>query len=84
MCKSGHVCVCGASILSWLIHARLHLRRVQYIPVTRGGNEVQATVHPVVRHLPPVNTGFSIQEVLKLTVDVVDDWLPAEKGVEER
>jgi len=52
---------------------------VQYLPVTRGGDEVQAAVHPVVRHLPPVDTRFSIQEVFKLTVDVVDDWLPAEK-----
>ncbi len=71
--------VCGASILSWLIHARLRLFRVQYLPVTRGGDEVQAAVHPVVRHLPPVYTGFSIEEVFKLTVDVVDDRLPAER-----
>lgn len=53
--------------------------RVQYPPVTRGGDEVQAAVHPVVRHLPPVYPGFGIEEVFKLTVDVVDDRLPAER-----
>ncbi len=52
---------------------------VQYLPVTRGGDEVQAAVHSVVRHLPPVYPGFSIEEVFKLTVDVVDDRLPAER-----
>lgn len=54
--------------------------------MTRGGNKVQAAVDPIVRHLSSVDTGLSVQEVLKLIIDVVDNWLPTateEKGVKK-
>ena len=44
----------------------------------RWSDEVQATLYSVVRHLPSVDPGLCVEVILKLTVDVVDDWLPAE------
>ena len=55
---------------------------LQYAPVARGGDEVQAAVHPVIWHLSSVHPRFSVQEILTLAVDVVDDWLPAAGGKE--
>lgn len=46
--------------------------------MTRWGDKVQTAVHPAVRHLAPVDPRLCVEVVLKLTVDVVDDRLPAE------
>lgn len=47
--------------------------------MSRWRDEVQAAVDSVVWHGPAVHPGFCVQEVLALTVNVVDDWLPAGK-----
>lgn len=52
-------------------------RLTQYLPVSRGGDEVQAAVDSVVWHGSAVHSGLCVQEVLALTVNVVYDWLPA-------
>lgn len=49
--------------------------------MARGGDEVQAAVNPVVWHQSSVHPGLRIQEVLTLTVNVVNDRLPAERGM---
>lgn len=56
---------------------------MQYSPVSRGGDEVQAAVHSVVRHLPSVDPRLCVEVILKLTVDVVDHRLPAATGKKE-
>lgn len=48
------------------------------LPVSRRGDEVQAALHSVVWHLPSVDPGLGVEVILKLTVDVIDDRLPAE------
>lgn len=50
---------------------------MQYSPVSRGGDEVQAAVHSIVRHLSSVDTRLGVEVILKLTVDVIDHRLPA-------
>ena len=52
----------------------------QYLPVSRGGDEVQAAVDSVVGHLASVHPGLGVEVILELAVDVVDDRLPAEGG----
>jgi len=54
-----------------------------YVPVSGGGDEVEAAVHPVVWHQSAVDPGLGVQEVLALGVDVVDDRLPAAGGTEQ-
>lgn len=48
--------------------------------MSRGGDEIEAAVHPAVRHLTAVDAGLCVEVILKLTVDVVDDRLPAGMG----
>lgn len=57
---------------------------MQYSPVSRGGDKVQAAVHPVVRHLSSVDTRLCVKVILKLTVDVIDHRLPAAALKKER
>lgn len=51
---------------------------LQYLPMPRRSDEIQAALHSVVRHLPSVDPGLCVEVILKLAVDVVDDRLPAE------
>ena len=51
--------------------------QLQYLPMSRGGDEVEAAVHSVVRHLSSIDPGLWVEVILKLTVDVINDWLPA-------
>lgn len=44
-----------------------------------GGDEVQAAMHSVIGHLSSVHAGLWVEVILKLAVDVIDDWLPAAK-----
>ncbi len=46
-------------------------------PMSWGCDEIQAAVHSAVRHLPSVHTRLCVQIILKLTVDVINDRLPA-------
>lgn len=46
--------------------------------MSRRSDEVQAALHSAVRHQPPVDPGLRVEVILELTVDVVDDGLPAE------
>lgn len=46
--------------------------------MSEGGDEVEATVHPVVDDVPSVQTALVMQVPLKLLVDVGDDSLKAE------
>lgn len=50
---------------------------LQYLPMSRRGDEVQAALHSVVWHLPPVDPGLCVEEIFELAVDVVGDRLPA-------
>lgn len=52
------------------------------VPVAGWSDEVKAALHPAVGHLPPVDAGLSVQIVLELAVDVIDDRLPAETHTE--
>lgn len=45
--------------------------------MSRRSDEIQAAVHPVVRHLPSVDPGLCIEVVFEFTVDVINDRLPA-------
>lgn len=48
-----------------------------YLPMPRRSDEIQAALHSAVWHQPSVDPGLCVEVVLKLTVDVVDDRLPA-------
>lgn len=50
-----------------------------HLPVSRGRYKVQAAVDSVVWHRPAVHPRLCIQEVLTLTVDVINNWLPTAK-----
>ena len=50
-------------------------------PVSEGGDEVEATVHPVVDDVPSVQTALVMQVPLKLLVDVGDDCFKAETQI---
>lgn len=52
---------------------------MQYLPMSRWGDEIQTAMHPAVWHLPSVDPRLCIQVILKFTIDVVDDRLPAEE-----
>lgn len=52
---------------------------MQYLPMPRWGDEIQTAMHPAVWHLPSVDPRLCIQVILKFTIDVVDDRLPAEE-----
>lgn len=47
--------------------------------MSRWGDEIQTAMHPAVWHLPSVDPRLCIQVVLKFTVNIVDDRLPAEE-----
>lgn len=53
-------------------------RALQYLPMSRWGDEIQAALHSVVGHLTSVDPRLCIEIILKLTVDVINNWLPAE------
>ena len=48
-----------------------------YVPVPRGGDEVETGVHPGVGHDRATDPRLRVEVLLVLAVDVVCDWLPA-------
>lgn len=63
---------------SLILEIQCPVKSLSYIPMSRGSNEVQAAVHSAVWHLASVDTRLCVEVILKLTVDVIDDRLPAE------
>lgn len=51
-----------------------------YTPVSKGGDEVQAAVHPVVLDVLAVEAALITEVLLKLLVHVVGDGFPATSG----
>lgn len=47
------------------------------VPVTKGGDEVDAAVDAVVLDVLAVEAAFITEILLELLVDVVSNWLPA-------
>lgn len=54
--------------------------RTGHTPVSEGGDEVQAAVHPVVLDILAVEATFITEILLKLLVHVVSDGLPTRSG----
>lgn len=49
-----------------------------FIPMTKGRNKVKTAVYAVVLYVFAVQATLISEVLLKLLVDVVGDWLPAE------
>lgn len=54
--------------------------RAGHTPVSEGGDEVQAAVHPVVLDILAVEATFIAEILLKLLVHIVSDGLPTRSG----
>lgn len=51
--------------------------RILFLPMSRGGDEVETAVYSAVGHLASVDTWLCVKVILKLAVDVIGDRLPA-------
>lgn len=56
------------------------LRGSASVPVSEGGDEVEAAVHPVIDDVPPVQPTLVVQVPLELLIDVADDGLEAARS----
>lgn len=64
------------------LHPRPLWGASDHVPVSKGGNEVEAAMNPVVHDVASVQATLVVQVPFKLLVDVGDDCLKTDRKCE--